>query len=675
MADDRRPQRPAAANAFRMNPSPPISLVLRDGAVMVGPSIYLGRDIFNRYRKVCDAHGAIFSPDFKAQKTSVDLVPPLIEALSAAGFLPQIDAGLASALSTRAASARADLTAAAGRLVAVKATLTSLGKSLFKFQEFGVTWLAARESALLCDEMGLGKTIQALVAAPANAPLVVVAPAKLKGVWAKECSRWRPDLSIAMLKGRSSFRWPVPGELVITNYDILPPTTHELPLKQATDALLAPPPLLEPAVGTVIIADECHRLKSPKASRTQRFRAMAKVVKSRGGRAWGLTGTPMMNRPEELFSLLTTFALVAESFGNYPRFLTVMAAKKKYWGGFSWGTPTAAAIDALRSVMLRRLQCDVLPDLPTMTWDNIDISIDRQTMDLAAEVRTLLEADGIDLAAVLAETQNMGKHFEEIAKLRRLMATAKIPAILDIIAEFEEEEEPLVVFCCHRAPLEVIGRRPGWRTIMGGTPNPSEIEDLFQAGSLKGVAIQITCAEGFTLTRAHNVRFVDLFWTSTANQQAAQRILRIGQENKCHVGVLSVPGTIDEDVANIVMTKATLIAASVDQAAMLEADEKIQLDPERFTQAAQVERCPTSTPQRTPPRTPKNKSEIWAGSGLLQLASLQDGVGFIPTDQTSGQSIAGQLAKYGKLTDAQWRAAVRLCARYCEHLGRPPGGG
>src|SRR3990167_8750983 len=92
MADDRRPRRPAAANAFRMNPSPPISLVLRDGAVMVGPSIYLGRDIFNRYRKLCDASGAIFSPDFKAQRTSIDRVPALIAAISAAGFSPQIDA-------------------------------------------------------------------------------------------------------------------------------------------------------------------------------------------------------------------------------------------------------------------------------------------------------------------------------------------------------------------------------------------------------------------------------------------------------------------------------------------------------------------------------------------------------------------------------------------------------
>ena len=124
-------------------------------------------------------------------------------------------------------------------------------------------------------------------AAPAGAPILVVCPAVAKPVWAREAARWRPDLRVVALSGRGSFRWPTPGEIVVVNYDLLPPAL----------------PAAAPA-NCVVIADEAHALKSSKAQRTERFRALAESARAAGGRSWLLTATPILNRPPELYALL-----------------------------------------------------------------------------------------------------------------------------------------------------------------------------------------------------------------------------------------------------------------------------------------------------------------------------------------------------------------------------------
>ena len=113
------------------------------------------------------------------------------------------------------------------QIEAVNEILRARGGSLYFYQREGVLWLGPRFAGLLADDMGLGKTLQVLTALPVNAPVVVVCPAVAKSVWKSEAARWRPDLAVTVLSGRGSFRAPAPNEVVILNYDILPPTPAE----------------------------------------------------------------------------------------------------------------------------------------------------------------------------------------------------------------------------------------------------------------------------------------------------------------------------------------------------------------------------------------------------------------------------------------------------------------
>ena len=151
---------------------------------------------------------------------------------------------------------------------------------LYPFQREGVAWLCdeERQVGILADQMGLGKTIQALVAHRKGRGLVVVCPASLKGVWAREAEAWRDDLSVTILSGRGSFRWPEKDELIITNYEILPSASE----------------FVTPPSGVGLVADEAHYLKSARSQRTKKFRTLSKVVEVAGGRVWLLTGTPLL---------------------------------------------------------------------------------------------------------------------------------------------------------------------------------------------------------------------------------------------------------------------------------------------------------------------------------------------------------------------------------------------
>ena len=133
----------------------------------------------------------------------MDHVAELIELLNGIdGIRVEVGPRLTAALQARASQQAEDLANADDRMAAIEAILAERGQALFNYQRTGIPWLAARISALLADDMGLGKTLQALLAAPADAPILVIAPAVAKGVWKRETNKWRPDLTPFVCKGR-----------------------------------------------------------------------------------------------------------------------------------------------------------------------------------------------------------------------------------------------------------------------------------------------------------------------------------------------------------------------------------------------------------------------------------------------------------------------------------------
>lgn len=424
-------------------------------------------------------------------------------------------------------------------------------------------------------------TVQALISAPKDAPILVVAPSAVKGVWLRETRRWRPDIGFPMiLSGRNSFRWPQPGEMVITNYDILVEPENIGDDEHPRYAL--PSWLPPPKNKTLLILDECHALKNPVAKRTIATRLISSAVRDHGGATWGLTGTPLLNRPKELWHVLRVLGVAESAYGSWKLFKALfrqVARQNSRGDVIGWvEEPRPEVAEKLRKASLMRRRLEVLPDLPTKTYRTVEVPIDSDTKALADKIVTKLAAAGLDLANVrdvaeiVAATKNTRLTLGEISAVRAALAKAKTPKLLELVEEYEAEGKPVVVFSAHRGPVDLIAQRPTWGRITGDEAGlrRTEIVNEFAGGSMAGIACTIRAAgvgiDG--LQRAsHEAIFCDLDWTPGMNQQAEDRVCRIGQDRGVIITILVADHLLDRKVNELLAQKTRIIEGAVNASA------------------------------------------------------------------------------------------------------------
>lgn len=448
-----------------------------------------------------------------------------------------------------------------------KAVAAASVKGLFPFQVGGVEFLSRKSRALLGDDMGTGKTIQALAAIDVTCGVIVIAPASVKYNWRAEATKWRPELKVDVLSGRGSFRFPEPGEMVIINYDILP----------AGWAGKEPEAISRDCSKVILIVDEAHATANYKAARSQKV----KHLSAKCGKVWFLTGTPLLNHPDQLYGVLESGNMAREAFGSWTAFVKLFNATKGRWGGYEWGTPHPAVPEMLRRVMLRRTRDEVLPDLPKKTWSTVEVnglsaSLKRRMDELYEEWADVLDLDEMP-------------PFEEFSAIRALIAEAKVDAMLELVESHEEQEVPLVVFSAHRAPIDELAKREGWATITGDvTPEKRQgIVEAFQSGQLKGIALTIQAGGvGLTLTRAWKALFVDLDWTPALNAQAEDRICRIGQTKPCEIVRMVATHPLEQHVHGLIAKKIAMIQAAVENRVEGVVPETVRLETETEEQHA-----------------------------------------------------------------------------------------
>lgn len=558
-----------------------------------------------------------------------------------------------------------------------------------------------------------GKTLQTLASLPEGCGVVVICPAVAKGVWKRECAQWRPDLKVTVLSGRGNFRFPEKGEVIVTNYDILPDTFGKTPSN------------------TVLVCDEAHVCKGGnKTARGKRVRALSKAVRNSNGRVWLLTATPMLNRPMELWSVLACAGLETEAFGSWSGFLRLFNGQPGDFGGFVFGKPLPEAAEALKKVILRRVKKDVLADLPAKRVQNLLVDIKesaafRKMSEIAETVLGSEELSEQARVALLSEfQQKVG--FEQIAKIRAELATLKMDAMFAEIENYEEAGEPLVVFSAHRAPIDSLATREGWAVITGDTSpeDRTRIQDAFQSGKLKGVGATIKAGGvAITLTNASNALFVDLEWTPALNEQAQDRIYRIGQNRAVLITQLVADTYLDRRITALLGTKTGLINSTVEaakvskdfvaslpsKAANLEAVvqaaneeterfEKAQAEANAIAEARAKEFAGRENEVKartivdrvaarkqnvlnfyksvsTERRAATSPAENWAFDALRLLvdsdadrAREQNGIGFNKPDSHVGWELALVSSELG-LTDSEWVQAVSLTKKYHKQVG------
>ena len=411
---------------------------------------------------------------------------------------------------------------------------------LWDYQFQDVLKMSEAKATLNCSSVGTGKTISVLFTIPSSlrssggiasedSPRVlIVCPTAAFSAWKTQASQWRPDLSVVALKGSHSFRIPLPGEMVIVSYDSLPHLKSESMPGKDLDEFYR-----DIKGNCYIIGDEVHYVKSFKASRTRRFRSLSLAFMRKGGVSIGLTGTPIVNKPNDLWCLLQNHNLTKETFGSWDNYCDVMGGFKNRFGGYEWGARRSECNELLAKVVIRNTLEEVFPDMPAKIKEPHYVDLED------AVLKSNLDDIWKD-AQHYSQTELMEKlhdiSFTSLTKVREKLANFKLAATLELIKDLEENEEPMIVVSCYKKPIEKIGKRKGWRYITGdvsGEDREQIVEEL-NAGKLKGVALTARAAGlSLNLQVAHRMIIIDRDVTVATNTQVEGRIHRIGQKRPC----------------------------------------------------------------------------------------------------------------------------------------------
>jgi len=424
------------------------------------------------------------------------------------------------------------------------------GLSYFGYQKAGIAYALANKNVLIGDEMGLGKTIQVIGlinASPDLNRILIVCPASLKLNWYKELTKWltRP-MSIHILK--PSDKKPVKSDILIVNYDLL---TKYAWLQSKFDLL---------------VADECHYLKNPKAQRTERFMA----IREHADRLVLLTGTPILNRPIELWPFLQMLDFPMNFWEFVSRYCG--ATKDNGWDKSGATNMEELQVSLRRSVMVRRQKADVLGDLPPKTRQIIYLDPEKYQQYIDAEEMFLAthgkDSDGFDNdfnQSVNLLHDPSPVHISEMSRLRHNTAVAKIPDVIKHISELLETTDKVVIFAHHRDVVSAIYEAFSDKAVyliggMSATLKDDAVTQFQTNPKIKVFVGSIQAAGvGLTLTSASTVVFAELDWVPGNITQAEDRCHRIGQLDNVLVQHIVVDGSMDAMLAKKIVKKQDII--------------------------------------------------------------------------------------------------------------------
>ncbi len=411
---------------------------------------------------------------------------------------------------------------------------------LYAFQETGVEALARNGGRMvIADDMGLGKTIEALAYIKMfGGKTLIITPANVLYKWQDEYKKWIPGCTVAIVRAGNE---PIPdADAVIMSYAIMT-AQYERLIHIPFD---------------VGIWDEAHYLKSPKAQRTRVAKA---IINSGLPKVLFLSGTPFMNEPSELFTLLNMLDPVG--FNNYWTYA------KKYCGAMQmdghWLIPKHTVTnvdelaDRLKHYMIRRTKRDVELELPDLTRSYLPVDIPnyRDYLHAVEDVSNWLNHKG-------KEVKNKSHVLTRLNVLRQVIGEGKVDAAAELAESILDAGRKVVLFAHHHDVVRALCRKlmgKGVAVIDGNTPADDrlQISKLFLSSlsSTKVIIMSVAGAEGIDLYSASDVIFVEREWTPAKEEQAEARLHRIGQKNPVNAWYLVARDTVDEKINELVQEK------------------------------------------------------------------------------------------------------------------------
>lgn len=414
----------------------------------------------------------------------------------------------------------------------------SLKATLRRYQTFGTKYILHQEKVLLGDEMGLGKTMQALaafchLAANGAKHFLVVCPLSVVVNWKREVES-QTGLSAIEVYGEDRVMemtmWAAKGGVAITSFE----TLNKVPIPALVDLQL-------------MVVDEAHYVKNPKAQRTQSVMLAA----ARAKRILFMSGTPLENKVEEMQFLIQCLQpQIAEQIKNMKQLIDAENFRK-----------------AIAPVYLRRVREDVLKELPELVEKEQWGLMNQEEMNA---YKTAL-VDGSFMAV-----RQVSWHLSDMKK------STKAQRLMEICEDAKEGGRKLIIFSFFKDVLNKVSTMLGEScigVIDGSVPASDRqgmIDKLKDAPAGSALVCQIQAGGvGLNIQAASVVVFCEPQIKPSLETQAVARAYRMGQSQSVMVHRLLMDDTVDERVMEILKQKSQLFDSFADESVIGAMDTQI----------------------------------------------------------------------------------------------------
>jgi SWI/SNF-related matrix-associated actin-dependent regulator 1 of chromatin subfamily A len=425
--------------------------------------------------------------------------------------------------------------------------------NLYPYQNIGSAFIKERRYVLIGDEMGLGKTLQAIVAMEGLNQILVVCPAMLRVTWENEVKKFS-TMSVGKITGKN-FDYAKTPKVVVVSYEGL----KNIPTDLNPD---------------MVVFDECHYLKNPKAARTKEAHHF--IWEVRPPFCVGLSGTPIRNNVGEFYSILKLLSYNPVSSNGIP-----LAERSQYAFSLKFSQPVTRTIsvapkkagDRKRTIEITEFKGLRNKEMLKKYLHKKYIRRTSKTVldlpPLSAKTINLTDRDSITSKQLLVEWNSWvkeGKMGTHTTQLKVAAAMEKVPHTCKYLINMVEQGESVVMFSDHVDPITAIAANLNKAGIECGTitgvvtqNKRQEAIQEFQEGRLKVLCCSIKAAStGLTLTRARHLVFNDLSWVPADLEQARKRIHRIGQEHACLIHHMTM-GEVDANIQEKIIEKSKLM--------------------------------------------------------------------------------------------------------------------
>lgn len=403
---------------------------------------------------------------------------------------------------------------------------------LYPHQEVSRDFLLKTKRAILADQPRVGKTLPTAVAATHHLPALIVCPAIAKTVWQRAFNTIDSNLLTTVVTGRKEAMDLKRCDVAIVNYDIVQYIPEHLFGKFQT-----------------LVLDESHRIKNPEAKRTVAARkAMAMIP-----RVYALSGTPIPNRPIELWPLLNGLGIYTSGYYEFA------SRYARMWKA-PWGLDVSGAsnLPELKAMMkphvLRRKKEDVFIDYlePQVSLITFDLPVDKREQEFDADA--------------LVENPNALFSLEGLSEIMREAGMRKVKPSIEFITDILQNDEQVVVFAHHKDVVaELVKGLKDFQpvSITGDTPNKARDQFIsdFQSGKAQVIIGNIDAmSEGVDLSAADIVVFVEATWKTSALEQASSRVENLNKHGfRPLIYLLTIRASLDHNVLGKVLRKLNII--------------------------------------------------------------------------------------------------------------------